>query len=214
VVLIGSAAFAIETSAGGGLKYTNTMSKLEGTESPVTMEVSGAQSEVAVFGFFDATYVQVDLGYSMFVGGTVKESLDGAGAFDYSESSDLEGSVSYLTVGVLGKYPIPVGSFTLFPLLGVEYKLNLTYKDEDGNDMKEDMTSSEKSSLNEFWFKAGLGADFNITPKVYVRPSVLFGAKVKSGEEKDLMDQVEDMGLDVKYNVYRFDIGAAVGFKL
>ncbi len=214
VVLMGAAAFAIETSAGGGVKYTNTMSNLEASESPVTIEISSAMSEVAIYGFFDAKYIQIDLGYSMITGGSLKESLDGMGPLDFSNSADFKGSGSYLTLGVLGKYPIQVGSVTLFPLLGMESKLNLTLKDEDGNDVKKDMTSSEKSNLNQLWFKAGIGADLNITPKVYVRPSILFGTKLKNSEEKDSIAEMEDMGSDVKFNVFRLDIGAAVGFKL
>ena len=64
--------------------------------------------------FFDATYAEVKLGF-LFLG----QKEDG-----------VTNSSSYFSIGVLGKYPIELGGFTLFPMLGFEYNIFTSAKAE------------------------------------------------------------------------------------
>ena len=81
-----------------------------------------------------------------------------------------------------GPLPFALGPVSLFPLLGIEYDLNLYLKDADGTDLKAGLTDQEKADLNQFWFKAGAGADFVVYKGLYVRPLVLMGFKLLTRE--------------------------------
>ena len=50
--------------------------------------------------------------------------------------SDFNYNFSYVSTELLGKYPFKLGIVTLFPLLGAEYDLNLSYVNTNGNDLR------------------------------------------------------------------------------
>jgi hypothetical protein len=117
-----------------------------------------------LFAFFDATYVEADLGL-----------LFGSQNFQFDTSiiPDYSTDVSFLTFGLFGKYPFDLGICSLFPMFGFQYSIGLSSK-YDGKDIYE--SSAEKATwMNQFWVKFGIGADFNLTDKLYLRPSYLFG---------------------------------------
>ena len=66
----------------------------------------------------------------------------------------------------------------LFPLLGIEYDLNLYWKGR-GRERPEGLPHRPgEGDLNQFWFKAGVGADFTVYKGLYIRPLALLGFKV------------------------------------
>ena len=94
-----SATFAIDMSAGGGLVFGSTSYKYDYDTGD---DISDSASMYGAFGFFDATYIQVSIGYN-------KVNSD-------NESSSIE-------FDFLGKYPFPIGKkFTIFPLAGLGYQ--------------------------------------------------------------------------------------------
>lgn len=97
-----SATFAIDMSAGGGLVFGSMTYKVEYDFGPLTVDISNTDSMYGAFGFFDATYIQVSIGYTK-----VKH----------------DNEVSSLEFDFLGKYPFPVGKkFHVFPLAGLGYQ--------------------------------------------------------------------------------------------
>ena len=98
-----SATFAIDMSAGGGLVFGSSTTKTEyDLGYGLSVDDSESNSLYGAFGFFDATYVQVSIGY-------VKVNSD-----------NETGSVVF---DVLGKYPFDIGTkFKLFPLAGIGYQ--------------------------------------------------------------------------------------------
>jgi len=95
-----SATFAIDMSAGGGLVFGSSTTKTE--YDLVSIDDSESNSLYGAFGFFDATYVQVSIGY-------IKVNSD-------NETGSL-------VFDLLGKYPFAIGKkFTLFPLAGIGYQ--------------------------------------------------------------------------------------------
>lgn len=92
-----SATFAIDMSAGGGLVFGSSITKTD-----FVTEDTESNSLYGAFGFFDATYVQVSIGY-------IKVNSD-------NETGSL-------VFDLLGKYPFAIGKkFTLFPLAGIGYQ--------------------------------------------------------------------------------------------
>ncbi len=209
-VLMGSALFAVEPTFGAVVSLSGISDTLEATDGVDTLSSKESLTEFKFSGFADLTYAQFQIGYSSIVSGEVEIEYPGVG----TATGDFEGTLTYLTFGAFGKYPYKLGSLTVFPLLGLEYKLNLAAEDADGNDLKKDATSKEKSDLNELWIKAGAGADFKISEKVYVRPSLVLGYRFLSELEQDIIADWDDMGVDASVTALGADFNLAVGFKL
>jgi opacity protein-like surface antigen len=158
--------------------------------------------------FFDASYVMVKFG--MFIGGnSEEEKIPYAKVF-------YETTYTFLSLGLLGKYPIDLGNFTLFPMLGFEYNIFLNSKytmniggvSSGGTIDRSDLADDHASDLDMFILQLGLGADFNLSEQIYLRPSVLWGIDLASSEsEKTFRDN--------KGTIFKskFDIGIALGFK-
>ncbi len=157
-------AFGLGFSYGGGIAldfspvtFTGTYS---GTESQVTSSVS-----VTTMQFFDATYVLLQLGYSLNRGSTEPAAA--------STTTGFAALLTGLSFGVAVKYPIVIGPITVFPLVGAEYKLNLTYSDDKGDDLKSGL-GGPGSALDELWVKGGLGVDI-FPGSLFLRPMLLVG---------------------------------------
>jgi len=151
--------------------------------------------------FFDANYVMFKAG--MFIGGNSEDYDPGVG-----KKITMKMTGTYLSLGVLGKYPIDMGGFTFFPMLGLEYNMLLSMKvsvDSDSETYKRaDQDNASDSDM--LILQLGVGADFNLTDKIYVRPSLLWGIDMnRSNAEKDTKD--------LRTFKHKLDIGLAVGFK-
>lgn len=199
VVTAASFATALDMSAGGGVTFSGVSTKTTTEILSVKDDSKDTQMNLGFKGFFDATYAVAEVGYGL----DLTNKTDG---------KDTKADLTFLSLGVLGKYPIAVGNVTLFPLAGVEYDLNLTAKADD-KDVKKDMTADQKADLNQFWIKAGIGADIAINDKLYVRPTALAGYKLKSKAENDSIDLIEKFNGKASINTFKYDIGLAVGYK-
>jgi len=133
------------------------------------------------FVFFDASYVEVDVGFAY---GSVKSVTK----FGDEKKSENGGSLMQLNLALLGKYPIEVSSFTIFPLLGVSYNLVLSAKDEDGNTPKNKDGDDDSMQFSQFGILGGIGADFNLTDALYLRAEALFQVRLASKAGKDMED--------------------------
>jgi hypothetical protein len=151
---------------------------------------------VGGFAFFDATFVEVDLGFS---GG----GLDGGGL----DGGYDNGSYGAMDISLLGKYPFDVGPVTLFPLLGIDWKIALAVKDRDG---RQHFSDSEVRKLGALWFQFGGGLDFSLNRNLYLRGEFLYGLRVRNELEKDAMDN--NSRLDYKLG-HGPTIKAAVGYR-
>jgi len=141
--------------------------------------------------FFDATYAMFKVG--MFIGGNSEE---------YGPTT-VKQTNTYLSFGLLGKYPINLGSsFSLFPMLGFEYNLILSEKTDSTTYKRADM-SSHASDLDMFIIQLGLGADIDLTKSIYLRPSLLWGVDLNMNESEK----------NAKVFKHKLDVGIAFGFK-
>jgi hypothetical protein len=161
------------------------------------------------FGFgayFDATFVEASVGMNL-----VTTYYDGEKVFDYT--------YNYLTLGLLGKYPIALGEkFSIAPAVGFDYQLFLG--DSDGNSRQDyqDMYDAlyALSTLfgggfdevnvaerhDNFIIKFGAIADFAFTDHLYARGELLgaFGLPHKDSDPAD-----SSFGADIKIGVgYKF----------
>jgi len=172
--------------------------------------------------FFDATYVTAKVG--MFFLSDKEENSEDFGYYKYSYSRETQ--MTYLSLGILGKFPINLGAFTLFPMVGVEYNMFLSGKytssttmtygasstttSGEGTLKRADFDDDEKADADMFLLQLGVGADFNIVSGIYLRPTLLWGIDLnRSYYEKEWVKA------DSKVSIFkhRLDIGLSVGIR-
>jgi hypothetical protein len=92
--------------------------------------------------WFDATYLRVATGLTM--------------------KPDASSFKSWLNVGGFVKYPFTIGPLVLFPILGVEYELNLADADSTGTDLRPGLTAEDLAGLNMLSLEAGAGVGIRV----------------------------------------------------
>ena len=213
-VLVVAAAFAFGQgiSIGGGLSYGSQWLAAGGSESGIDASESGAFPQFGFHAFVDMKYVQIGLGYLMNSSQSLVTKVTG-----FSDTTtNTNDKASWLDIDVVGKYPFDLGGFTLFPLAGAEYLLNLTYTDSSGNDLKASMPSGERNWLDALMLKVGIGADIPLSDHFYLRPEGFLGYKlIKSTYDNDLADTLKGSGFSNTYvNWWEIRGMVLVGYKL
>jgi len=191
---------------GGGMQMTGeAMGGLASMDFKMEFPYSGGGG----YAFFDATYAELSVGYFY---GKIKPKFKGSLTIlgvempinpeDYASIPIVK--IQTLNIGLLGKYPIAINDkFSLFPLLGAEYQIALSVKgkfddlDGDGEaDEGEYRRTNSDGSLgskapgdwSSLWFKGGVGMDISFTDKLYLRLDLLYGIRLPSKAEKDMVD--------------------------
>jgi len=215
-----SAVSAIDMSVGGGgffasdfgAGFTGMKSTFLGIEAKQSAPWVGGGLNV----FFDLTYAEIDLGLT-FAGGDLKYTLAGVDMTALmGDKPSFSGTA--LNIGALGKYPIALGeSMSLFPAVGIDYSLVLSATSKvGGTEEKIDGSPEGEAKAGDFsalWIKFGAGLDYNLTEKLFIRPTILYGIRLgNSNEDKEVKDAKDadptgtyesllGHGLTVKVNV-------------
>jgi len=200
LTLAAGGAFA-QVSIGIGGDFAVSWDSITTTNGGSTYEMLYTRSGGGFYAFFDATYVEVDVG--MLFGSQKYKYSWSSGSLEYDQ-----GTRSYLTLGLFGKYPIDLGGFTLFPMLGIQYDLGLSAKDTNGKDI-EFKDPSMADTLNRLWIKLGVGADINLGDSIYLRPSLLYGINFGTKVNNDTVKA----GTNTTGLYHGLDIRAALGFR-
>ena len=177
-VLVTGVAFAdFSMSAGGGLLLD--MSYGNGLEGDI--DVSFDNTSFGAFVFFDLTYIEASLYYSY---GIVKSEISGGG-----QSMQLMPDMNLSQFGftLLGKIPIELGGFVLFPAFGIGYNSVLSATDEDG------ATYSDAADLSQFGLLLGAGADFPLGDGLFLRAEALCNIRLPSKVMVDLLDYLKPL---------------------
>ena len=205
------AVFAMDFSAGLG----ETTGYVYGTQTVSASGFSGtfvaSGVPLGVVAFFDATYAQASVGWQMVAGPhlTTTQTLLGATS---TTNTDLTVTVGNLSLALYGRYPIKLGSATISPMLGVEYDLNLVDADS-GVDLRAGMSSQQLADLNAFWIKAGVSADFLLSPRFFVRPGLMIGWKFLSQGENATISSAPS-GTTVSIVNLAAEISVLFGYRL
>lgn len=205
LVCLATGAFAADVGIGASASYYS--SDLKGSFAGETADAAITRIPFDFMVFVDMTYVQLAVGYRMYHGVHEKDTdSSGTTETDYSKT---EGN--YVSFSGYGKYPMELGSITLFPMIGVEYDTTLRGTYSDGSNW----TSQTKSDMAEFWIKGGLGADISVTPQLYIRPELIVGYKLLSQPEKDGVDALKALGFtDVSLLPLSIELSVLFGVRL
>jgi hypothetical protein len=213
LAFLASSVFAEQLSVGAGASYSPYWETYKQTTGGLWGQNTYSRTLFGAAVFFDATYVQASIGIGANTKNATVKFTNSAGA-DTSTSYSNSDVATYLSFSVLGKYPIELSGFSLFPMAGIEYDQNLSLKDSNGNDAKSGKTSDEKAALNALIIKAGVGADITVATKVFVRPSLLFGYRFHSKLDNDQIAVDKSSGITDSLIKLKLDIGVAIGYKL
>jgi hypothetical protein len=134
------------------------------------------------FAFFDATYAELSVGV-----------LGGGGTWEFGPlGGDVDMSIMNMDIALLGKFPIAIGSsLTVFPLLGADYQVTVSLKNEDGDDWKGFDGDGGPGDFSALWFKFGGGLDYAITGNLYLRFEALYGIRLANKFETDMKDEYD-----------------------
>jgi opacity protein-like surface antigen len=154
---------------GGGVAYDGKVYNEDGDEGQPAAHINGGGLL-----FFDATYAEIGIG----IGG------------DTSTHKDNEFSTTILALSLLGKYPIALKSFTVYPALGIEGDIIIGAM-YDGKAVDPDYLDYLQEYGNSFSFKVGGGLDFPIKDKLYLRSQLLWAFRLPTkGESDQFADKV------------------------
>ena len=182
VTLAAGGTFA-QISVGAGGNFAAGFDSLKDGDGKISITTTGG----GFYAFFDATYVELDIGM-LFGKQQIKMS---GGGFSLGGSGP---SVTALTLGLYGKFPIELGIISLFPMLGLQYDIGLSVQQSGYK-----LDSSEVASyMNRFWIKLGAGVDINFSDLLYLRPSFLYGINFGTKDLNDLKGSASSFyhGLD------------------
>jgi hypothetical protein len=185
VLVLSAGAFALDLSAGAGVYFAQTYgyAKKEGFDAVHSV----ANSNFGATLFFDATYAELGLNL-------------GGYNYRFSPYSALLGGRSFngfnLGFSLYGKYPFNVGGVKLFPLLGLDSQLGLSYLDDQLNELPTNRNTLGKGTAadyyNSAWIKFGGGMDADLSKSLYLRTTFLYGFKFYSTKEADIKDDFLD----------------------
>ncbi|GHV32106.1 hypothetical protein AGMMS4952_21920 [Spirochaetia bacterium] len=133
-------------------------------------------------GFFDATYVEIGMD---FIFGSFKPNANGY-------AGDFELMSTQFGFTILGKFPFAAGPVTVFPLAGIDYQIFLSGKNGSLTIDRDDMSGDFKDLYDAFSLVVGVGLDFNITSKLYLRGEVLVNFKIEGDSDKALKKIAKD----------------------
>jgi len=231
--MVTGSAFAIDLSAGIGGTFTANFSTFSwGDDGEKFRELNKLDKDVynmniiggGFFAFFDASYVMASLGMGFYdISPANEDRKEAWDKFDRSES------LTTFEIGLYGKFPIELDSFTLFPFLGADFRIAVssttkedgkTYKygeTYDGNKYVDTDKDGNEYSLNDVAghvvFKLGVGADIPLGEKMYLRPMISYGIATLSKATKEWQEEDNkdiDWGKTINHGL---DVKLALGFK-
>lgn len=178
---------------------------LTGGFSPVSIKYedpSGSMemtdNAVSVGAFFDATYVQLSVGYAF----TVAKSKVTITSGGITVGAEGEVQANWMDIQVFGKYPFKVvENIQVFPLVGIEY-LHALSRNEEGITFPEDSLKY----LRDWYLLFGAGVDIGVAKNIYIRPSVLYGFNL-TAQDENIPSGLKASGSTLKVNL-------AVGYTL
>jgi hypothetical protein len=208
-VCVGSALSAqIGFSAGAGgildLGIHSWTTKIDGKKETKN-DASGSDTNIryGLMGFFFFFYVEADFGLLFYNKRKTIEKV----TTKYSETS--------LMLGLLGKYPIDLGGFTVFPLAGLQFFVPLTSKSKIGDADWKKTDIKDRMDISDLWLKVGGGGDIDITSQIFVRPSLLWGFRFKHSDERDAIDKQNKDTSKFSYSEFdqSFQLRVTAGYK-
>ena len=193
LTIMATGAFAMDKAIGGGILYNSTFTNGWASDSysfygdtySFEQDWTLNRNGYGAFAFFGINqFWELNLGFLYKDPNTLKgkytEKLNGQKIYEETFSDNvkddyMEGT-SALQLGVYFKYPIPVNeTIVFFPTVGLDFELSL---DSDSVDYGDGF-----AWWHDFWIRAGVGLDFFLNDKTFIRSHLIYGAAIPIGGE-------------------------------
>ncbi|HPQ01538.1 MAG TPA: autotransporter outer membrane beta-barrel domain-containing protein [Termitinemataceae bacterium] len=195
-LVLGGLLFAQEVKMSVGLTGGFSPVSIKYEDPSGSMEMT--DNAVSVGAFFDATYVQLSVGYAFTVAKSKAKMTVGSSSLE----SEGEVQANWMDIQALGKYPFKVvENIEVFPLVGIEYWYALSRKTSSGTTPEDSL-----KYLRDWYLLFGAGVDIGVAKNIYIRPSVLYGINLTAKDE-NIPSDWKASGSTLKVNL-------AVGYTL
>lgn len=195
-ILFSPAIFAVDIplsiGLGGNLGFDGSVISA-GTTYGLVGKQSYSSFSYGLFAFFDARFVEVGLGFSGLANGVAhNETLRMITGID-AEDMPLSGNTLFLSF--YGKFPFQINdSLSLYPLIGFEgeivmsmlYGMDSLY----GDRKKGDSYQGNANDWSAFWFRFGIGSDFQFSEGFFLRGELTFGLKANTSRENAIVGAI------------------------
>ena len=173
-----------------------------------------------IYAFFDATFAELGVGL---VFNNVRQTVAIPNMPDISPTLTGEETYNYLfkqiNLSLLLKYPFPIGQsgWTLFPLVGIDGQIAIgDYDDNMRRDFQQVANMGyDMPTIGEFWnalwIRFGIGADYKLTERLFIRGQALYGFKLNSQYENDMASYWKE---DIRGVSNGLNIRLGVGYQL
>jgi hypothetical protein len=212
---ITSLAAALDFSVGGGMKVADIRWN-EGVEirkgSYSIYDYSAEELILSLGGFFDASWLQAELFYDIFLNGSWKQDDDTVNP-EHSEGKIEEKSTN-LSLGLLFKTPTSVLYTSFYPLLGIQCRLNLSYTAADGRNLKPSMSDDDLSRLNDLWVIGGIGVGMPFPNRVSARLQAMVGYRIPGWDDMDKYQGYIDAGNNPQILRLKAELGLNIAYWL
>jgi len=213
VIVTVSAVSALDMSVGGGGFFANdfdggffsnsfSINSSSGSMGgmPVTLDFTREQKSPWSGGgikvFFDLKYAEISTGLT-FAGGSLKTTssatftmagIDNTLPEEIARelgfaNSEIDMSGTFWNIGLLLKYPINLGTATVFPAVGFDGLscLSASWLPDRTNDADD---------LSPLWIKFGAGFDYNLNDRMFLRTVALYGIRFTTKAETDASEGI------------------------
>ncbi|MDR0324105.1 MAG: outer membrane beta-barrel protein [Treponema sp.] len=126
--------------------------------------------------FFDLTYIEANVSFAYTFANGIQRTVYNDKK-EYKGYKDYNGNMLQLGFSLLGKYPISLGKTTFFPLVGASYDLVLS-GDINGK------VIDEARDFSQFGVLAGVGFDFDLSNRFFLRTEALANLRFPSSYMK------------------------------
>jgi hypothetical protein len=159
----------------------------------------------------DLRYLEVGASFGTRTSGTRNTVYNGVSSGD----SNITDEESFIGLSAYGKFPISLGSLSVFPMLGAEYLLTTSLATADGTDFLDSLNAfGESLYLGRLFVEAGLGLDFNMGSKLFARGIALYGIKIPSSYDDTYISEQESLGyFNESVSVSLLKLNFSVGFR-
>jgi hypothetical protein len=195
-----------------GISYAPDTWKAESSYYQQTFTTSDTWNLLNITLNYSEKYFQLSAGYITSVSGAWKWA-DSYSAT--SGSGKITASRTFLSFRGLLKYPFQAGSLRLFPLAGIGYDMNLTWKDENGKDLKATYSNTTVEGLSRLFLQVGAGMAFQVDDLILC-PELILGIKLATQDDKDYenyMTKVKNWSSS-EVTETKVDIGLLIGYPL
>jgi len=148
------------------------------------------------YGFFDTTYAEMSIAY---FAGASQCSAEGAYLGEALQADNQFSRdrtiVSAISFELLAKYPFEVSSkLSVFPLVGVEYRLALWLKEDSGasDPNLSGIYSGKAVDFSALWSHIGVGFDYQINKSFFMRAEILYGIRIPNKAEDEIVSGLKD----------------------